>query len=65
MLQRESELFEERVPILNCFFVPCVRQLCARCAPGVRQAWHRWLSALQFDVVKTGGQSRRICFMIF
>jgi hypothetical protein len=37
--------------ILNFFFAPGVRRVCARCAPGVRPAWRRWLSAPQLDVL--------------
>ena len=29
--------------------------MCAPCAPHVCQAWHRWLSALQLDVLKLAG----------
>jgi hypothetical protein len=44
--------------ILNFFLhwrTPGVRPVCARCAPGVRQAWRRWLSALQLGVLKMAG----------
>ena len=29
--------------------------MCAPCAPHVRQAWRRWLSALQLGVLKLAG----------
>ena len=45
--------------ILNFFFcawrTPGVRPMCAPCAPHVRQAWRRWLSALQLGVLKLAG----------
>jgi hypothetical protein len=45
--------------ILNIFFcawrTPGVRPMCAPCAPHVRQAWRRWLSALQLGVLRLAG----------
>jgi hypothetical protein len=35
--------------------MPGVRPMCTPCAPHVRQAWHRWLSALQLGVLKLAG----------
>jgi hypothetical protein len=46
--------------ILNFFFAPRrtpgVRRVCAGCAPGVHQAWLRWLSVFQLDVLKLAGE---------
>ena len=43
-----SAVYHSRV----IFFAPGVRRVCARCAPGVRQAWRRWLSVFRLDVLK-------------
>ncbi len=56
-----SEFFwltlQNRVIFFFCTWrMPGVRWVCAGCAPGVRQAWRRWLSVFQLGVLKLAGK---------
>jgi hypothetical protein len=44
------------IRVILIFFVPGVCRVCARCAPGVHQAWRRWLSVFQLGVLKLAGK---------
>jgi hypothetical protein len=53
------------IRVILFFFAPGVRRVCARCAPGVRQAWCRWLSAPQLDVLKLVCKGRAKSLILF